>query len=146
VVSAADEAVLESLVADTAAGLLVAANQGAAVTLLGRGFRPDPSVAPGYDGPSFDIFEVAAEVPTRPDRLTRGKRFYFDTDTGLLHSTRYEDRGQAVETRFSDWARIDGSFHPGRIERFENGTRMFSFIATGVSASPAIDDDTFVQP
>ena len=66
----------------------------------------------------------------------RGKRFYFDSDTGLLLHTRYQD-GVGVETRFSNWTAVDGSMYPFRIERYENDVPVFSFAAMTITASGA---------
>ncbi len=140
-----DQALLESVAADSALGLLAAVDRGAAVGLLGYGFRPDPGVAPNYQGPSWDIFEVVGEAATRGPGVRRAKRYYFDSDSKRLMSTRYND-GRAIETRFSNWAVVDGSLYPGRIERYENGVRVFAFTALGVSAGPVSDNDAFIRP
>ena len=136
-----DEAdVMESFAKDTMIGLFTSVDQGAAVGLLGHGFRPDASAAPNYAGPSYDIFEMVGQVYALGVQTTRGKRFYFDSDTGLLMHTRYRDGG-AVETRFSNWTAVDGSMYPSRTERYENGVRAFSFTAATITASAAAPTD-----
>ena len=75
----------------------------------------------------------------------RGKRFFFDSSTGLLLRTLYTD-GVAVETRFSNWTATDGSLYPSQIERYENGVRIFSFTASTITADAAAATDTFTQP
>ena len=138
----ADEAdVMESFAKDTMIGLFTSVDQGAAVGLVGLGFRPDASAAPNYAGPSYDIFEMVGQVDALGVQTTRGKRFYFDSDTGLLMHTRYRDGG-AVETRFSNWTAVDGSMYPSRTERYENGVAVFSFTATTINASGAAPTDT----
>ena len=132
--SAADRDIVETFAQDSMIGLLAAVDRGAAAGLLGRGFRPDASVAPNYAGPSFDIFELVGQTPLAGAVSNRGKRFYFDSDTGLLLHTRYQD-GVGVETRFSNWTAVDGSMYPFRIERYENDIMVFSFAATTITAS-----------
>jgi hypothetical protein len=146
--NARDDVFLETFIVDTAEGMLVAARQGSAVRALGRGFGPNSKTAPNYTGPRYDIFEVAAPVPTPQGRaLTRLKRYYFDTKTGWLLSTRYEDRTAVptvkVETRFSQWTVVDGSAYPGRIERYEEGKPIFSFVVTSVSAHSRAEAASF---
>lgn len=133
-----DEALLETFVMDTVEGMVYSARSGAAMRLLGRRFGPNPLNARDYKGPLYDIYEVTAPVRYRQDRQLRLKRYYFDSGTGFLLSTRYTDPtvspGLSVETRFSAWQQVDGSFYPGRIDRYENGNPMFSLIfATALS-------------
>jgi hypothetical protein len=132
-----EESLLETFVMDTPEGMVYAARSGGSVRLLGRGFGPDPRRTPNYQGPRYDIFEVIAPLRFASDRPLRVKRYYFDSVTGLPESTRYMDStgspAVTVETRFSGWRQLDGSSYPGRIERYENGRAVFSFIVTGAS-------------
>jgi hypothetical protein len=127
---------------DTLEGLVYAARTGGAVRLLGRSFGPDSRIDPKYEGPRYDIYEVFAPVRTRQDRQIRMRRYYFDSSTGLLASTRYADASFSpplkVETRFSNWQEVDGSVYPGRIERYENGNVAFSFVVTTASSHPRL--------
>jgi len=145
--SRADEAMVETFLGDTIEGLVAALDDGAAVQFVGGGFVPDPRKTPNHRGPRYDIYEITAPVASRMDRLLRIKRYYFDSDTGLLLSTRYYDTtlspGIKVETRFSSWQSSDGSQYPGRVERYEDGRLVFSFITAAVSAGPAKDTQTF---
>jgi hypothetical protein len=133
-----DQALLDTFVVDTVEGLMYAARHGAAVRLVGRNFRPDPRVEPHYSGPHYDIYEVLAAVRSHQGRPLQLKRYYFDSNTGLLSSTRYSDASRSpaleVETRFSDWQKLEGSAFPGKIERYENDTPVFSLIVTAASA------------
>lgn len=135
-----DESLLETFVMDTPEGMFASLQAGAAMRLLGRDFGPDPRVDPGYTGPRYDIYEVAAPTRTRRDEMLRVKRYYFDSATGLLISTRYEDptvgRGLKVETRFSEWRTMDGSQYPGRVDRYEDGRLVFSFAVATASSGP----------
>lgn len=129
-----DESLLDAFVSDTPEGMIYAVRNGASMQLLGRGYvsdakRSDPQA------PRYDIYEVT--FPDRTNRYSglRIRRYYFDSQTGLLASTRYMDRtGVAVETRFSGWGQVDGSAYPSRIERYENGRLSFAFV-TGTVVS-----------
>ena len=141
------EILLETFVHDLAEGMLSSVQQGAASRLLGRGFKPSARVAPNYTGPSYDIYEVAAPVRSRQGQIERLKRYYFDTRTGLLLSTRYTDNQISpavnVDTRFTNWVRVDDSSYPGRIDRYEDGQLVFSFIVSAVTAGRRIDPSSF---
>ena len=145
VVSHADRGIVESFALDSVIGLLTSADLGAAASLLGQGFRPDARLAPNYTGPSYDIFEMVGQMDVGGRVSNRGKRFFFDSSTGLLLRTLYTD-GVAVETRFSNWTATDGSLYPSQIERYENGVRIFSFTASTITADAAAATDTFTQP
>jgi hypothetical protein len=141
------EVLLETFIHDSVEGMLSSVQQGAASRLLGRGFKPNARVAPNYTGPSYDIYEIASPVLSRADHVERLKRYYFDTKTGLLLSTRYTDNQVSpavkVETRFSNWAKVDDSSYPGRIDRYEDGQLVFSFIVSTVAAGRRIDPSSF---
>jgi len=147
VVSRDDEAVLETFVMDLPEGMLASIQGSAAFRLIGLGSGPDPRSTPRYTGLRYDIFEVTAPSRSRSDQLVRSKLYYFDSQTGLLQSTRYYDRSRSLplrlETRFSQWRNIDGSVYPGRIDHFEGGQLLFSFTATTIQALPAVDSAEF---
>jgi len=132
-----DESLLETFVADTLEGLIYTQRNGGAVLLLGRGFGPDPRQYPDYKGPRYDIFEAVDSPRVHPDGKPHMKRYYFDTATGLLASTRYLDPttspAMTVVTRFSDWRSVAGSSYPGKIERFENDMLVFTFVVTNTT-------------
>jgi hypothetical protein len=126
------ESLLDTFVSDSPEGMIYAIRSGASMQLLGRGFVSD-SKRSDPQAPRYDIYEV-----TSPDRINKTsglgvRRYYFDSQTGLLASTRYSDRnGVAVETRFVGWGQVDGSAYPIRIEHFENGQLTFAFFAATV--------------
>jgi len=142
-----EEALLEVFVSDTTEGMLNSLQTGAAVRLLGRGFKPGWDVVPGYVGAAYDIYEVTATLPFDGRETVRTKFYYFDNTTGLLLSTRYDDvtvqPALRVETRFSGWRTVDGSAYPGRIERYENNRRVFSFVTGEVAGGPSVDVSNF---
>ena len=147
VLTHADQGIVESFALDTVVGLLTSADRGAAAVLLGQGFRPDASVAPNYTGPSYDIFEMVGQVDVGGTVSARGKRYYFDSATGLLLRTFYTD-GVAVETRFSNWTAVDGSMYPLLIQRYEGANMVFSFTtsAAEITADAAQASQTFTRP
>jgi hypothetical protein len=142
-----DEDLVETFVMDLPEGMLASVQGGAAVRLIGRGFGPDPRVVPNYKGIRYDIYEVTGPVVCRRDQLIRSKLYYFDSRTGLLQSTRYYDRSISpplkIETRFSIWGTIDGSAYPARIDHYENGKLVFSFIAESIKGEASIDIANF---
>jgi hypothetical protein len=139
-----DEALLETFVMDTVEGFIYSARSGGALRLLGRGFGPDLRAVREYKGPRFDIYELTAPVRWRQDRQFTTKRYYFDSATGFLVSTRSIDpSGLKVETRFSDWQQVEGSAYPGRIERFENDRMIFTYLVTTASSRPRQDAANF---
>ena len=132
-----DESLLDTFVMDTTEGMLYSLRKGASMVLLGHDFRPDSRVASDYKGPRYDIYLVTA-----PDRLRRAgalqsRRFYFDSATGLLASTRYADfAGMTVETCFLNWVHVDGSAYPTTIERYENGRLAFAITVATATSQP----------
>jgi hypothetical protein len=142
-----DEALIETFLFDYAEGMLDLVKNGAAVRLLGRGVGPDPKIEPNYTGPRYDIYEVTGSIRCRQDQLIRMKSYAFDTQTGLLLSTKYYDRSTKpptkIETRFSVWGNIDGSAYPARIEHFENDQLKFTFIATEIKSEASSDKASF---
>jgi hypothetical protein len=143
----ADKALLETFVSDTAEGMLASIQELAAARLLGNGFGPDPRTNPNYSGPRYDIVDVFMPDVIRKGPVWQSKQYYFDSKTGLLHSTHYYDRTVSppvkVETRFSMWGTMDGSAYPASIERYEGGKRVFSFISSDIASGPAVDDSDY---
>jgi hypothetical protein len=142
-----DEELLEVFVTDSVEGMIESMRNGAAVRLLGRNVGPDPAMEPDYKGPRYDIYEVTSPVSCRQDKLTRMKLYYFDSNTGLLLSTRYSDPTAIppakIETRYSAWGEIDGSRYPGRVEHFNGDRLQFTFIAEGIEGQEATDTAIF---
>jgi len=142
-----DEALLEAFVSDFVEGMLESVKKGAAVRLIGRAFKPDTKLNPKYDGPRYDIYQISSPVLCSLDRMFRSKLYYFDHKTGLLQSVRYGDRSLdppvQVETRFSMWGYIDGSAYPARIDYFNDGKLVFSFIAESIKGEAAADKESY---
>jgi hypothetical protein len=132
-----DEALMDTFVSDTPEAMFYSARKGASIVLLGHNFQPDSRAASDVKGPRYDIYVVTAPDRIRGTRTLQARRFYFDSTTGLLASTRYSDSaGVNVETRFFNWEHIDGSGYPTTIERYENGRFTFSIISSRVTDQP----------
>jgi hypothetical protein len=147
VISNDDDLLLETFVMDMPEGMLASIQGSAAVRLLGSGFGPDPRKMRNYAGARYDILDVTSAVRSRSDKVTRSRLYYFDSSTGLLQSTRYYDRSRSspvkLETHFSEWRNIDGSTYPSRIDRYERGQRVFSFVANTITAAPRLEPERF---
>jgi hypothetical protein len=127
------ESLVDTFVLDTPEGMVYAFRNGASAQLLGRGFAADSS-RPDSNAPHYDVYEITAPERTHKGSAMRVRRYYFDSETGLLASTRYTDRsGVAVETRFLGWGQIEGSAYPSRIERYEDGHLAFAFVAGSIT-------------
>ena len=134
-----DEALLETFAIDTVEGMFVSLKTGGALQILGMGFGPASSA--NSSGLRYDIYDVTIPTRTRRDLALRTRRYFFDSETGILVRTRYVDptvgAGLQVETRFSQWRTVDGSLYPGLIERFEDGRLLFSFRPVTFRSRPA---------
>lgn len=139
-----DESLLDSFVQDTPEGMLYSLRQGASMVLLGHDFQSDFRAGSDFKGPRYDVYLVTA-----PDRIRRAdtlqsRRFYFDSATGLLASTRYSDSaGVNVETRFLNWEHVDGSAYSKTLERYENGRLTFSITVTTATGEPQRNTASF---
>jgi hypothetical protein len=122
-----EQRLLDTFATDTAEGMFTAIKAGAAVQVAGLRAGPGAAIR-GYTGPLYDIYEVT-EPPQEDPSTARLRRYFFNSETGLLASTRYWDETLAadVETRFPDWQTVDGSSYPARVDRLENGRLVFSF-------------------
>jgi hypothetical protein len=140
--SPSEEGFLESFTADTAENLIEAERSGTAIRALGLNFVSDTET-PDHPEPRFDIYQVTLSTKTRPGGEKRAKLYWFDSKTHLLLRTTYTDGPIQVETRFSRWGTIDGSRYPGRVERYEDGRSIFSFVVNAISAGPKADTASF---
>jgi hypothetical protein len=135
-----EEALLETFSSDTAEGMMASLQDGAAVQLVARRVQPESSGSRGEAAAACDVYEVSGSVRSTATAVERLKRYCFDSETGLLVSTRYADEmyspPMSVEVRFSGWHHVDGSAYPGRIERLENGQPTFSLDMKSINAGP----------
>ncbi len=142
-----EETLLETFTSDTAEGMLASIQEGAAVQVIARRVRPDASKRQGEAAPLYDIYEVSGPVRSSAAGHERLKRYLFDSETGLLRSTQYWDETVSppigVETRFSDWRRVEESAYAGHIERLENGHTVFSFTFATIAALPRQNPENF---
>src|SRR5262249_41959300 len=113
VVSALDESFIETFLMDLPEGMLASSQESSTLRLMGRGFGPDPRVVRNYKGSRYDIYELTGPVFWRTDHPVRTRLYYFDSQTGLLQSTRYYDRNNKIETRLTNWRTLESSAYPG---------------------------------
>jgi len=138
-----DEALMDTFVSDTPEAMFYSLRKGASIVLLGHDFQLDSQAASDVRGPRYDVYVVTAPDRIRGTRTLQTRRFYFDSTTGLLASTRYSDTaGVRVETRFLNWEHIDGSAYPTTVERYENGRLTFSIVGTRVNGQPHRNSST----
>jgi hypothetical protein len=149
-VSASDQDTIETLAGETVEAFLLSIAQGSAYRILGRRFRSDNGLARSYTGPYSDIYELAGPASVRNDRLSRTKRFYFDSITEQLnrvsYSTQQQGRTVRVEVGISDWKRIDGQLTPGRVTRTEDGRTVFSLRIDSAQFGARLSDGVFRKP
>jgi hypothetical protein len=141
--NAADRDLIDSLINDTAEHFFSVQSQGVPTRHLGNNFRADDGSTEYYTGPVHDVFSVVDT--TTPDTPT--KIYYFSSETHLLEKVTYQvsRNGQTVEveTRFSDWKRIDNQEVAHRVLRFENGQQVMSLTITGTAFGPRRNDGMF---
>jgi hypothetical protein len=141
--SSKEEALIEVFSMDTPEGMLAQVQESAAVRFLGHGFGPDPKKNPKYSGPRYSLYDVTSPMRCRKDKVLRSRIYYFDSQTMLLDRTQYTDRSAKIpvknETRFSMWGEIDGSAYPARIDHYEGGELVFTFIAESIENGEAAD-------
>jgi hypothetical protein len=132
-----DEALMDTFVSDTPEGMFYSLRNGASIVLLGHDLHPDSRATSDVKGPRYDVYVVTAPDRIRGPHTLQARRFYFDSATGLLSSTRYSDSaGVGIETRFLNWEHIDGSAYPTTLERYENGRLTFSIISSSAAGQP----------
>ena len=137
----ADEQLMETFVHDTQEGFLHAVAEGG-FRVIGYGFGAGDGTSVEYD-----VIEVAVPLDTTRGNPLRLKWFYFDSASGRLAKTAYEDeRGDTVEVRFSSWGEVSGSYYPGTIERFEAGQPVFALKTGALSVGPESASTVFQDP
>ena len=86
----------------------------------------------------------------RPGTPVQQKVFYFDSQIGQFARCRYKIQSNGdvvdVQTRYSEWTKVNGQLLPGKIERFENGVSVFAFTAGSSMVSQALNDGIFDNP
>jgi hypothetical protein len=139
---------IETLTYDTAEHFFATQMQGAAMRFLGARFRTDDGTSANYDGPYFDIYQVADQIKAS-GQARLAKLYYFNSDTLLLERVSYRAERDGseieVETRISDWREIEGQQAARRIERFENGKSIFVLTIGSAQLGSRADDRMFVQ-
>ncbi len=147
--SEADEALLETLVYDSAEHFFWSQTQQQATRSIGSRIRLDDGSTPDYSGPYYDVYQLTDVVKIASTPQLRSKFYYFNSDTLLLEQVLYQSTNQRgttkVEVRLSDWRSLDHQRLPHRIERIENGISRFVFTIGSSTLGPRLDDGAFDQ-
>src|SRR5262245_44492405 len=147
ILTKSDETAIEVFAMDVPEGMFAALRKGAALRHLGSGFGPDLRINPNYKGSRLDILSVVGNAMVTLNHPLQSKLYYFDSETGLLQTTRYNDDTTSPsipkETRFFGWHMIDDSAYPSRIEHYEGGRLVFSFSAKAITSAKAADPARF---
>jgi hypothetical protein len=145
----AEQDLIETLVYGSAEHFFETQMQGMATRLLGSRFRLDDGSSADYTGPYYDVYKVADQINTSPDRREQIKLYYFNSDTLLLERVVYEINRNGstvkVEERLGDWTREQGQQVARRIERFENGESVFVLTIGAAHLSARADDGAFTN-
>jgi hypothetical protein len=144
--SVADQNLIESLVNDAAEHFFDAQAQGAPTRHLGNRFRADDGSTENYTGPYHDIFSMQDTV-TGPATREQTKLYYFNSETHLLERVTYQisRNGETVEveTRFSDWQKVQDQQVAHRIVRLEKGQPVISLTITSATIAARLNDGLF---
>jgi hypothetical protein len=145
-----EEALLETLVYDSADQFLVAHARGTSTRFLGSRFRLDEGDSEGYGGPFYDLYQISDLDMTGQEPRRQTRTYYVNSDTLLLERVRYEtERAGAVirvEVLCGDWRDVQGQKFPFSVTRLENGVPVMSINVSAVGVGPKADDGTFTNP
>jgi hypothetical protein len=148
--SDADQNVIETLIFDSADHFFLGQTQGMANRALGSRFRLDDGTDANYAGPFYDIYQVMDHVGTGSTVRQQPKLFYFNSDTQLLERVRYriERNGAAVnvETRITDWKRVNNQRVPSTITRLEDDKPALTITIASTVIGPRVADGAFNNP
>lgn len=147
--SQADEALLETLVYDSAEHFFWSQAQQQATRFIGSRIRTDDGSTPNYTGPYYDVYQLTDAVKIGATQQVRSKFYYFNSETLLLERVLYQQTNQEktikVEVRLSDWRSVNDQRLPHRIERIEDGVSSFVFALGSINIVPRQDDGVFNQ-
>lgn len=143
-----EEALLETLVYDSAEHFFSTQAQRQATRFIGSRIRMDDGSNPDYRGPYYDVYQLHDSIKIGPTEQVRSKFYYFNSDTLLLERVLYQTTTQSgstnVEVLLSEWRNVNDQRVPHRIERIENGQSRFVFSLSSLNITPRIDDGAFV--
>jgi hypothetical protein len=139
---------IETLAYDSAEHFFATRLQGKAMRFLGARFRSDDGSSPDYNGPYFDIYQIADQIEASGEERA-AKLYYFNSDTLLLERVTYVINRNGsevnVETKLSDWRIEEGQKVARRIERLENGKSVFVLDLRSPQFGRRADDGIFGQ-
>lgn len=136
-----NEAIVESLCADTAEYVLALMQDGQSPRFLGTGFRNDV-VSSGH-GAFLDILEVEYVVQARNTPSASVKQYMFDSTSGLLYQVTYTRDGNGAYccTRYPGYQSINGVTVPSTVIRSQGGKPYFSLNISSAQPGAAVADD-----
>ena len=150
ILSDADQNMIETLIFDSADHFFLGQTQGLANRALGSRFRLDDGTDANYAGPFYDIYQVMDRLGTGSTVRQQPKLFYFNSDTQLLERVRYriERNGAAVnvETRITDWKRVNNQRVPCTITRLEDDKPALTITIASTVIGPRVADGAFNNP
>lgn len=139
-----DEELAELFGGDSAEGFLQGISRGGSLRKIGDGF-----VVKGVTGfgESLDIYELYAPAASRKGKPLVGKRYMFDSATGLLNRVSYvvERSGAEVPVQviLSEYRLVSGYRFPGKIVRMAGSRPTHTFTLETVAVAPNASDGLF---
>lgn len=144
-----DEALLETLVYDSAEHFFWSQTQQQATRFIGSRIRTDDGSTPDYNGPYYEVYQLTDTVKIGSTPQLRSKFYYFNSETLLLERVLYQQSNQdpalRVEVLLSDWRTVNDQRLPHRVERIEDGVSTFVFSLGSINIAPRQDDGVFDQ-
>lgn len=149
-VSAANQDVFESLLANFPDSVFLQIANGGGLRRLGSHFRTDDGKTPNYTGPYWTVYSFS---PRSRKGLAAGQALQetlfiaFDEKTGLMSDVRTVTQNGAqqtvTQTEFSNWFQQNGQWFPGSIVRLANGQQTLSFQTQQASVGQALATTSF---
>ena len=146
-----DLGILESILNDSNEEFFLGQVRGAYSRLLGRGFRLDDGKSKVYTQPYYDVFEGLDPIQyAQNPRTLQTKVYLFNSATGLLELVRYKVKRNGVsvdiETRWTNWTKVQGQQVPQSVVRTEDGRPVFSMTVISAALAAKAPDNIFRKP
>lgn len=132
--SQADQALMESLMADLPDAVFLQVAQGGSLRRIGSHFRTDDGKAKVYKGPYWTVHAFSPSPGKGNSAYSTLKRSVFiaqDEATGLVaeirNITTSGGRQTVTQTQFGNWTKQGDQWFPGTITRLENGKQTLRF-------------------
>jgi len=143
--TAADEAILESLLAWFPDTMFLQAANGGGLRTVGTHVRTDDGTTKNYQGPYWTLFAFSPAVRkgfTWQQPLQQDLFIAVDEKTHLIAEVRRTVKtgphsAQVTQTQFLNWSQSGGQWFPAEIVRLESGVQSLSFTVQTATAAPA---------